>query len=100
VALQPTLPVREWSPEQRQAVERKAVEMLDGVGDTTQAHWQQGSLALHLRRPMTMAEALQLPPPVRTSPDYNRRVQALRLALVAQGVLSDADVVEIHPGEE
>lgn len=91
VSLQPTLPVREWSPEQRMAAEGKCLDMLAGVGDVDAYHWQQGTLALHYRRAMTAAEALALPPPVRTSPEYNQRVRALRVALVAAGVLDPSE---------
>lgn len=94
VALQPTAPVRSWSPEQLAAVERKAIEILDGVGDTSAEHWMLGSLALHFRRPMTLAEAVKLPPPARTTPAENRRVWARMDALEAAGVVNSADFEE------
>jgi hypothetical protein len=95
VALLPAVPVRDWSPEQRFAVEKKVIEMVNGVGDTTAHHWQQGSLALHYRRPMTAKEALSLPAPVRTSPEYNAQVQALRIALVASGVIVPSEIRDL-----
>jgi hypothetical protein len=86
--------VRSWTPEQRAAVERKAVEILAGVGDTSAEHWQLGSLALHYRRPMTLAEALELPPPVRTTAAENRRAWARLYALEAAGLVRESDVEE------
>ena len=77
------------------AVERKAVEMLVGVGDTGVHHWQQGTVALHYRRPMTTGEALLLPAPQRTTPEYNARVRALREALVASGVIDPRDIKDL-----
>lgn len=68
------------------------VEILDGVGDTSAEHWQLGSNALHYRRPMTRAEAMALPPPVRTTPAENRRAWARLYALEAAGVIRDGDV--------
>ena len=59
MAIQPIVPVRDWTPEQRRAVERKALEILKGVGDTSAEHWQLGTVGLHYRRPMTLAEAMR-----------------------------------------
>ena len=78
-------------------MERKAVETLQGVGDTTAEHWQMGSLALHYRRPMTLGEAMQLPAPVRTTPAENRRVWARLYALEAAGLVRASDVEETAP---
>lgn len=86
--------MRGWTSEQRAAVERKAVEILAGVGDTSAEHWQLGSLALHYRRPMTLAEALKLPPPVRTTPAENRRAWARLYALEVAGLVRESDVEE------
>jgi hypothetical protein len=94
VAIQPTAPVRGWSPEQRAAAERKAIEMLDGVGDASAEHWQLGSLALHYRRPLRLSEALGLPPPVRTTPAENRRAWTRLYALEAAGIVRESDVEE------
>jgi hypothetical protein len=94
VAIQPTVPVRDWSPEQRKAVERKAIENLEGVGDMSAEHWQMGSLALHYRRPMTVAEAMKLPPPVRTTPAENRAAWARLYALETIGLIRGEDVEE------
>lgn len=94
MAIQPAAPVRGWSPEQRKAAERKAIELLDGCGDTTAEHWQIGSVALHYRRPMTLAEAMQLPPPVRSTPAENRRAWARMGALEAAGLVRESDVEE------
>jgi hypothetical protein len=86
--------VRSWTPEQRAAVEQKAVEILAGVGDTSAEHWQLGSNALHYRRPMTLVEALGLPPPVRTTPAEKRRAWARLDALEAVGLVRESDVEE------
>ena len=101
MAIQPATPVRSWSPEQRLAVQRKAVELLSGVGDLSAEHWQQGSLALHYRRPMTLKEALALPPPVRTTAEENRRAWAQMYAVAATGLVNQDDFEEtgrVHDG--
>lgn len=92
MAIQPPVPVRDWSPEQRAAVERKILEILAGVGDTSAEHWQLGSQALHYRRPMTLAEALKLPPPVRTTAAENRRVWAQLYAAQVDGSVRPSDI--------
>jgi hypothetical protein len=94
IAVQPTTPVRSWSPEQRKAIERKALEILRGVGDTSAEHWQMGSLALHYRRPMTLAEALRLSDPIPLTPAEKRRVTQRMYALEAAGVINEADIQE------
>lgn len=94
MAIQPIVPVRDWTPEQRAAVERKALENLNGVGDTSAEHWQMGSVALHYRRPMTLGEAMKLPPPARTTPAENRRALARLYALEAAGIVRGSDVEE------
>ena len=68
--------------------------MLAGVGDTEYEHWQLGSVALHYRRPMTLAEALALPPPVRITPAETRRARARLAALEAAGLVRDSDFAE------
>jgi hypothetical protein len=86
--------VRDWTPAQRYAAERKALALLDNVGDASTEHWQIGSVALHYRRPMTIAEALRLPPPVRTTPEENRVAWAQLYALEALGRIRESDVEE------
>ena len=86
--------MRGWSPEERKAAERKAIELLEGVGDTTAEHWQLGSLALHYRRPLMLGEAFRLPPPVRTTPAENRVAWARLYALEALGRVRESDVEE------
>jgi hypothetical protein len=49
-----------WVPETTRRVRRIARETLRGVGDHALAHWEPGGVALHLRVPMTVTEALGL----------------------------------------
>lgn len=86
--------MRDWSPEQRAAVERKLISNLDGVGDRSAEHWQLGSRALHYRRPMTIAEAMSLPAPTRTTPAENALAHARMAALEAAGLIRESDVEE------
>jgi hypothetical protein len=92
--------VRDWSPAQRKAVERKAIDNLSSVGDTSAEHWEMGSVALHYRRPLTLAEALKLPPPVRTTPEENRLTQLRLYALKKAGLLRESDIEETTRTEE
>jgi len=68
--------------------------MLSGVGDTSAEHWQIGSVGLHYRRPMTLSEAMKLPPPVRTTPAESRQAISRLYAMMAAGLIRDADVEE------
>lgn len=76
-------------------MELKAREALKGVGDTAEEHWQQGSLALHYRRPMTLEEAMKLPPPVKISPAYRVWANAQSAALEARGIINPQEMQEI-----
>lgn len=91
------LPVREWTRDQRIAAEHKLRENLKGVGDLSAEHWQIGSIALHYRRPLTLTEAMSLPPPVRTTAAENQRAWARVYALEARGVVRESDVEETEP---
>lgn len=91
--------MRDWSTEERIAVERKILDVLQGVGDTSAEHWQLGSAALHYRRPMTIREALKLPPPSRTTPAENQAAWARLYALEALGRVRESDVEETHRTE-
>lgn len=55
------VPRARWTPAGVEIVKAICLKAIRGVGDVSRAHWEDGDVALHLRRPMTPAEAKWMP---------------------------------------
>jgi hypothetical protein len=59
------IPLAAWPPGVRARAQTVAREMLVGAGDTLREVWEDGDVAIHLRRAMTVAEVRGLAPEIR-----------------------------------